>query len=217
MFKPIAHADAAPFAKPNRLRVERDDPRADNRRRVIDVAREAVIIHRTVARVTMTIHVPAIAYRGVALRLTGLLGGGVRCEVRLAHRDPDLCVLLAEGDDQAAIESALVRLSEQVQLVITTGGTGIAARDVTPEATCAVCSKLIDGVPERMRTQGEAQTPFAILSRGVCGVRGRSLILNLPGSPGGAVDSLRAVLHILPHAIDLLAGKTGHNDMTLNR
>jgi len=121
------------------------------------------------------------------------------------------------SDDQTAIESALVRLSEQVQLVITTGGTGIAARDVTPEATCAVCSKLIDGVPERMRTQGEAQTPFAILSRGVCGVRGRSLILNLPGSPGGAVDSLRAVLHILPHAIDLLAGKTGHNDMTLNR
>jgi hypothetical protein len=105
MSKPIAHADAAPFAKPDRLRVEGDDPRADNRRRVIDVAREAVIIQRTVARVTMTIRVPAIAYRGVALRLTGLSGGGVRCEVRLAHRDPDLCVLLAEGDDQAAIEA----------------------------------------------------------------------------------------------------------------
>jgi hypothetical protein len=106
MFKPIAHADAALFAGPDRLRVERDDPRADNRRRTIDVAREAVIIHRIVARVTMTIRVPAIAYRGVALRLTtGLSGGGVRCEVRLAHRDPDLSVLLAEGDDQAAIEA----------------------------------------------------------------------------------------------------------------
>jgi molybdenum cofactor synthesis domain-containing protein len=120
-------------------------------------------------------------------------------------------------DDQAAIESALVRLSELAQLVITTGGTGIAARDVTPEATCAVCSKLIDGIPERMRSEGEAQTPFAILSRGVCGVRKRSLILNLPGSPSGAMDSLVAVLHILPHAIDLLAGKTGHDDVTLNR
>src|SRR5271166_6197899 len=86
-------------------------------------------------------------------------------------------------DDQAVIESALVRLSEQAQLIVTTGGTGIAARDVTPEATRAVCSRLIDGLPERMRSQGAAQTPFAMLSRGVCGVRGRSLILNLPGSP----------------------------------
>jgi molybdopterin adenylyltransferase len=117
------------------------------------------------------------------------------------------------SDDQGAIEAALVRLSEQVQLVVTTGGTGIAARDVTVEATRAVCSKLIDGIPERMRAVGAAQTPFAILSRGLCGVRGSSLILNLPGSPSGAVGSLRAVLHILPHAIDLLAGKTGHDDL----
>ena len=118
------------------------------------------------------------------------------------------------SDDQAAIESALVRLSEQARLIITTGGTGIAARDVTPEATRTVCSKLIDGIPERMRAQGIAQTPFAVLSRGLCGVRGSSLILNLPGSPSGAVESLRAVLQILPHAIDLLAGKTGHDDVT---
>ncbi|HEX8810956.1 MAG TPA: MogA/MoaB family molybdenum cofactor biosynthesis protein [Terracidiphilus sp.] len=115
-------------------------------------------------------------------------------------------------DDQAAIESALVRLSEQVQLVVTTGGTGIAARDVTPEATRAVCSKLIDGIPATMRAEGAARTPFAILSRGLCGVRGRSLILNLPGSPNGALESLRAVLHILPHAIDLLVGNTSHDD-----
>ncbi|MGO9518546.1 MAG: molybdenum cofactor biosynthesis protein B [Candidatus Korobacteraceae bacterium] len=120
-------------------------------------------------------------------------------------------------DEQAAIESALVRLSRQAQLIVTTGGTGIAARDVTPEATRAVCSKLIDGIPERMRSEGTAQTPFAMLSRGLCGVRGRSLILNLPGSPAGATESLRAVLHILPHAIDLLAGKTGHDDMSLRR
>jgi hypothetical protein len=101
MLEPIAAATATP----QRLRVEGDDARADNRRRVIEVARETIIIHRTVARVTMTIRVPAIAYRGVALRLTGLTGGGLRCEVRLAHRDPDLCVLLAEGDSQAAVEA----------------------------------------------------------------------------------------------------------------
>ncbi len=117
-------------------------------------------------------------------------------------------------DDQAAVESALVRLSEQVQLVVTTGGTGIAARDITPEATRAVCSKLIDGIPTTMRTEGAKRTPFAILGRGVCGVRGRSLILNLPGNPNGALESLRAVLPILPHAIDLLAGKTSHDDMS---
>jgi molybdenum cofactor synthesis domain-containing protein len=116
-------------------------------------------------------------------------------------------------DQQAAIEVALIRLSEHAQLVVTTGGTGIAARDVTPEATRAVCSKLIDGIPEHMRAEGAVQTPFAMLSRGVCGVRGRALILNLPGSPGGAVGSLRAVLNILPHAVDLLAGKTGHDDV----
>ena len=115
-------------------------------------------------------------------------------------------------DDQPAIESALVRLSDQVQLIVTTGGTGIADRDVTPEATRTVCSKLIEGIPERMRSEGMASTSNAILSRGVCGVRGRTLILNLPGSPTGASESLLAVIEILPHAIDLLAGKTGHDD-----
>ena len=117
------------------------------------------------------------------------------------------------ADDQQQIEDILVQLAEQVHLVVTTGGTGIAERDVTPEATRAVCSKLIDGIPEKMRAEGLAKTPFAILSRGVCGVRGRSLILNLPGSPKGAVESLQSVIHILPHAIDLLAGKTGHEEV----
>ena len=113
-------------------------------------------------------------------------------------------------DDQSAIESALIRLSEQVQLVVTTGGTGIAERDVTPEATRAVCSRLIDGIPEKMRADGLQHTPYAILSRGVCGIRGHALILNLPGSPNGAVQSLQSVIDILPHAVDLLAGETGH-------
>ena len=115
-------------------------------------------------------------------------------------------------DDQDEIERTLIQLSEQVQLIVTTGGTGIAERDVTPEATRAVCSKLIDGMPQKMRAEGLASTEFAILSRGVCGVRGRSMILNLPGSPAGAVDSLQSVIEILPHALDLLAGNTGHDE-----
>ncbi len=113
-------------------------------------------------------------------------------------------------DDRQEIEQTLIQLSEQVQLIVTTGGTGITERDVTPEATRAVCSKLIEGIPQKMRAEGLASTEFAILSRGVCGVRGRALILNLPGSPAGAVDSLQSVVEILPHALDLLAGRTAH-------
>jgi molybdenum cofactor synthesis domain-containing protein len=113
-------------------------------------------------------------------------------------------------DEQATIESALIDLSDHVQLIVTTGGTGIAERDVTPEATRAVCSRLIEGIPEKLRSAGLEHTPYAILSRGVCGVRGRTLILNLPGSPSGALQSLQAVIEVLPHAVDLLAGKTAH-------
>jgi molybdenum cofactor synthesis domain-containing protein len=137
------------------------------------------------------------------------LSGPATAEV-LRHHGFEVNIQRIVADDQGEIEDALAQLAEQVQLVVTTGGTGIAARDVTPEATRAVCAKLIEGIPEKMRTDGLANTPFAVLSRGVCGVRGRTLILNLPGNPEGAVDSLHSVIHILPHAIDLLAGKTGH-------
>ena len=113
-------------------------------------------------------------------------------------------------DEQEAIESSLMSLSDEVRLIVTTGGTGIADRDVTPEATRAVCPRLIEGIPEKMRAVGLQHTPTAILSRGVCGVRAQTLILNLPGSPSGAVQSLEAVVEILPHAVDLLAGKTAH-------
>jgi|SRR5215469_16344721 len=115
-------------------------------------------------------------------------------------------------DDQSEIEQTLIQLSGQVQLIVTTGGTGISERDVTPEATRAVCSKLIEGIPQKMRGDGSASTQYAALSRGVCGVRGRSLILNLPGSPAGAVDSLQSVVEILPHALEVLAGHTVHED-----
>jgi molybdopterin adenylyltransferase len=113
-------------------------------------------------------------------------------------------------DEHAAIMKALVELSRRARLVVTTGGTGISTRDVTPEATRSVCGRMLDGIAERMRREGEKKTPFAVLIRGVCGVCGTSLVLNLPGSPGGAVESLEAVLDVLPHAIQILAGKTEH-------
>jgi len=113
-------------------------------------------------------------------------------------------------DEQPAIQSAIVRLSEKALLVVTTGGTGISERDVTPEATRAVCGRMIEGVAERMRIEGAKKTPLAALSRGICGVKGQSLILNVPGSPKGAVESLEAVIEVLPHALKLLAGDTKH-------
>ena len=113
-------------------------------------------------------------------------------------------------DERAVIEAAIQRLAAKADLVVTTGGTGIAERDVTPEATRAVCERLIEGVAERMRSEGARQTPLAALSRGLCGVCGRALVLNLPGSPAAAADSLAAVIEILPHALELLRGQTAH-------
>lgn len=113
-------------------------------------------------------------------------------------------------DDKIRIQNLLIRLAREVRLIVTTGGTGIAARDVTPEATVAVCDRVIPGFSEKMRSEGSKKTPLAALSRGVCGIRGTALILNLPGSPAGAVESLQAVAGLIPHALDLLAGNTEH-------
>jgi molybdenum cofactor synthesis domain-containing protein len=113
-------------------------------------------------------------------------------------------------DDRTHVENALLRLSEKARLVVSTGGTGLAERDITPEATRAVCERMVEGIPERMRLEGVKKTPFAALSRGVCGTRGQSLIVNLPGSPKGAVESLEAVIDILPHALQILGGNTTH-------
>lgn len=113
-------------------------------------------------------------------------------------------------DEPAQLIPALRSAAARVALVLTTGGTGLAPRDITPEATLAVCERLVPGLAELIRQDGARHTPYAALSRGVCGVVGSALILNLPGSPRGAESSLRAVLPLLPHALDLLSGHTEH-------
>jgi molybdopterin adenylyltransferase len=106
-----------------------------------------------------------------------------------------------------AIETAIARGAD---IVVTTGGTGLGPRDVTPQATAALIDYEVPGIGEEMRRAGAASTPMAALSRGAAGVRGRTLVINVPGSPKGATESLGAVMPILPHALQLLHGDTAH-------
>jgi molybdenum cofactor synthesis domain-containing protein len=121
-----------------------------------------------------------------------------------------LAVKVVPDEREGIIAELKSAVAAGTSLVVTTGGTGMAPRDITPEATLEVCERLTPGLAELMRKDGERHTPFAALSRGVCGIAGKTLILNLPGSPAGARSSLRAVLSLLPHALDLLAGNTEH-------
>ncbi len=129
----------------------------------------------------------------------------------LAGRGAEVAEAGVVPDEQALIGSALVRLSDDVgvDVVFTGGGTGLGPRDVTPEATKAVVDRQAPGLAEAMRLASMAKTPNAILSRAVAGVRGRTLIINLPGSPRGAVECLEVVWPVIGHALEMIAGR-GH-------
>jgi len=113
-------------------------------------------------------------------------------------------------DDEERIAAALQDLSGRAALVVTTGGTGFGPRDRTPEATRRVLDREAPGLAEAMRAAGRASTPLADLSRGLAGMIGQALVINLPGSPKAAIESLEAILPVLPHALELLAGQTEH-------
>jgi molybdopterin adenylyltransferase len=114
----------------------------------------------------------------------------------------------AVSDDRDPLEKKLAALaaSDAVDVVLTTGGTGVGPRDTTPEATAAVCQTILPGLGELMRERGRQKNPRAVLSRATAGVCKRALIVNLPGSPRGAVESLDAVAALLPHAVEVLGG-----------
>jgi molybdopterin adenylyltransferase len=133
-------------------------------------------------------------------------GPGLR--ERCAQLRWDVVTEVVLPDEPAAIRDRLEFLADSgaTDLILTTGGTGIGPRDSTPEATTQACHKLLPGIAELMRDEGRKKTPRAVLSRAVAGVRGRVLIVNLPGSPRGALESLDAVADLLPHALQVLGG-----------
>jgi molybdenum cofactor synthesis domain-containing protein len=137
---------------------------------------------------------------------------GPAVQARLEQLGWSVAAMEALPDEAAVISERLTTLAEgnQVSAIFTTGGTGVAPRDITPEATRAVVEKEIPGLAETMRSNGRTRTPLAALSRGIAGTRGTVLIVNLPGSPKGAVESLDAIVDVVPHVLDLLRGETAH-------
>lgn len=111
-------------------------------------------------------------------------------------------------DEKELIVDKLIEYSGAVDLILTTGGTGLSPRDITPEATKEVIEREIPGIPEIMRIEGMKKTPRAILSRAVAGVRGKALIINLPGSPVAVKENLEVIMDVIPHAIEKIKGDT---------
>jgi molybdopterin adenylyltransferase len=118
------------------------------------------------------------------------------------------------ADERSEIAEAIEELTDEAQLVLTTGGTGVAPRDVTPEATASVLERQVPGIAEALRADAARRTPHVLLSRGVAGIRGSALVVNLPGSPGGCRDGFAVLRDALPHALRLLAGEHGGHRQT---
>lgn len=135
--------------------------------------------------------------------------GGPAVERALAPLHPQVERYEVVPDDPEAIADRLARWADELKLdlIVTTGGTGLSPRDFTPEATLKVVERLAPGLVETMRAAGRASTPHAMLSRAVAGTRGRSLIINLPGNPRAVTEGLEAIMPALPHAIEVLRGE----------
>jgi len=153
------------------------------------------------------------------LTISDSVSGGTRADrsgpavrERLEQLGWRVAVVEVIADEAPEIAGRLATLADggQVSAIFTTGGTGVAPRDVTPEATRTVIDREIQGFGELMRARGREATPLAALSRSMAGTRGRVLIVNLPGSPKGAVESLDAIVELVPHVLDLLQGQTAH-------
>ena len=157
--------------------------------------------------------------KAAVLTISDSASNGTRADVsgpavreRLEQLGWGVSVMEIIPDETAEISARLATLADggQVSAIFTTGGTGVAPRDVTPEATRTVLDREIPGFGELMRARGRESTPLASLSRSMAGTRGPVLIVNLPGSPRGAVQSLDAIVELVPHVLELLRGRTEH-------
>ena len=147
-------------------------------------------------------------------RVEGDDASGAALVELLLETGAEVCEKIIVSDDFDNLRQTLYTLTEreEVNLIVTTGGTGFAERDNTPEATRAVIDKEAQGLAEAMRAETLKKTPFAMLSRGVCGIRNQTLIINLPGSPKGARECFDVIKPVLQHAVNLLAGNTKHGE-----
>lgn len=151
------------------------------------------------------------AYAGTR---TDVSGPAVRERLEQLGWSVSASEVLPDEADLIAARLATLADGNQFAAIFTTGGTGVAARDVTPEATRAAIEREIPGIGELMRSHGRRSTPLAALSRALAGIRGQVLIVNLPGSPRGAVESLDGIIDVVPHILQLLRGDTGHGPET---
>jgi molybdopterin adenylyltransferase len=156
-----------------------------------------------------TVGILTISTKGAAGAREDASGEVIRELVLAAPLSATIAERALVPDDRAAIEATLRRWADEahLDLILTTGGTGLSPTDITPEATLAVLDRQAPGIVEAMRRETLAKTPFAMLSRAVAGTRGATLIINLPGSPKGARECLEVVLPVLPHAIELVSGR----------